>query len=60
MEKIENFNCDRKCCEKLCDRAYTRFVTIDLLGMKVHLCFCDSHASQFDSAYSKIREEKCL
>ncbi len=48
LEKIENFNCDRKCVEKYCDKDYEFFCEVILNDMEFIIPLCKDHANKFE------------
>ncbi len=61
MEEIDNHNWAGLCCQKFCDNVETRFIELDIKGLKVLLQFCDEHADEFEDKFfaeSKRRRNK--
>ena len=55
--EILNYNNDRKCNQKYCDRNYEFFVEFNILGMIFQLPLCAAHALEFDNKYFKLEQE---
>ncbi len=58
MEEITNHNCAGLCCQKFCDNPETKFMELDIKGLKVLLEFCDEHAEEFEEKFWGITKVK--
>ena len=61
MEDIDNHNWAGLCCEKFYDNPETKFIELDIKGLKVLLQFCDKHADEFEDKFfaeCKIQNDK--
>ncbi len=56
MIKIENYNNDRKCNQKFCDKGYTHFVEVNFLGLLFQIPMCEKHSNDFADRYFKFEE----
>lgn len=48
MNKITNFNCDRKCNEDGCDTDYEYYERLDINGMVLFIALCKKHAEKWE------------
>ena len=49
MLSIENYNADKTCIEKACNRTYTHYTPRTINGLELLLPFCEKHARKYET-----------